>query len=66
LCEAELNAAALCAQDMLYAKNLLESMGLKVKLLIVLEIDNKGVVDLINSFTDGGCTSHIKVKQYFL
>ena len=30
-----------------------------------LEINNKGVVDLINSFV-GGCTHHINVKQCFL
>jgi hypothetical protein len=51
---------------MLYAKNLLESMRLKVELPMVLEIDNKGAVDLINSFTVGGCTHHIDVKQCFL
>ncbi len=47
LCKAELNAAVLCVQDMLYAKNLIELIGLKVKLPIILEINNKGVVDLI-------------------
>jgi hypothetical protein len=51
LCEAELNAAVLCVQDMLYTKSLLKSVGLKVELLMVLEINNKGAVDLINSFT---------------
>ncbi len=65
-CEAELNAAVLCVQDMLYAKNLLESIGLKVKRPMILEINNKGAVDLINSFTVGGCTRHINVKQCFL
>ncbi len=63
--EAKLNAAILCVQDMLYAKNLLESIGLKVKLPMMLEIDDKGAVDLINSFTDGGCTRHIDIKQCF-
>jgi hypothetical protein len=65
-CEAELNTAVLCAQDMHYAKNLLESIGLKVKLPMMLEINNKGAVDLINSFTVGGCTCHINIKQCFL
>ncbi len=51
--ETELNAAVLCVQDMLYTKNLLKSVGLKVKLPIMLEINNKVVVDLINSFTVG-------------
>ncbi len=64
--EAELNTAVLCVQDMLYAKNLLKSIGLKVKLPMVLDINNKRAVDLINSFTAGGCTHHIDIKQYFL
>jgi hypothetical protein len=66
LCEAELSIAVLCVQDMVYAKNLLKSIGLEVKLPIVLEINNEGIVDLINSFMVGGCTRHINVKQWFL
>jgi hypothetical protein len=31
-----------------------------------LEIDNKGSVDLINSFSVGGRTHHMDVKQCFL
>ncbi len=31
-----------------------------------LEINNKGAVDLINSFSVGGRTHHINVKQCFL
>jgi hypothetical protein len=65
-CEAELNAAVLCTQDMLYGKNLLESVGLKVQTPMLLEIDNKGAVNLINSFSVGGRTRHIDVKQCFL
>jgi hypothetical protein len=65
-CEAELNTAVLCVQDMIYGKNLLESIGLKVQLPMVLEMDNKGAVDLINSFGIGGRTRHIDVKQCFL
>ncbi len=65
-CEAELNAAVICVQDMLNTKNLLESIGLKVELPMVLEINNQGAVDLINSFTVGGCTTHIDVKHCFL
>ncbi len=33
---------------------------------MMLEIDNKGAVDLINSFTVGGCTRYIGIKQCFL
>ncbi len=49
-CEAELNATVLCVQDMIHQKNTLESIGLKVELPMILEMDNKGAVDFINSF----------------
>jgi hypothetical protein len=64
--EAEINTAVLCVQDMLYAKNLIKSIGLKVKLPIILEVNNKGAVDIINSFSVGGRTRHIDIRQYFL
>jgi hypothetical protein len=65
-CKAELNAAVLCVQDMLYAKNLIELIGLQVELPVKLEIGNKGAVDLINIFGVGGCKRHIDIKQCFL
>ena len=33
---------------------------------MILQMDNKGVVNLINSFSVGGHTRHIDVKQCFL
>ncbi len=33
---------------------------------MILEMDNKRAVDLINSFSIGGRTRHIDIKQYFL
>jgi hypothetical protein len=53
-CKAELNAAVLCMQDMIYWKNTLESIRLKVELPMILEMDTKGAVDLVNSFRVGG------------
>ena len=49
VCEAEQTAEVLCAQDMMYVWNVLESMRLKVKLPMTLEMDNKGAVDLANN-----------------
>jgi len=51
----------LCAQDMLYVQNVLKLMRLKVKLLMLLEMDNKGVVDLANNWTVGGHTRYVDV-----
>ena len=64
--EAELFAAVQCAQDMMFAMRVMTSMGLKVKLPMVLQIDNKGAFDLTNNWSVGGRTRHIEVKQYFL
>jgi hypothetical protein len=44
----------------------LESIGLKVQKPMILQIDNKGAVDLANNWSIGGRTRHIEVRQYFL
>jgi hypothetical protein len=41
-------------------------MGLKVKKHMILEIDNKGAVDLANNWSVGGRTRHVEVREYFL
>jgi hypothetical protein len=47
--------------------NILKSLGLKVQLPMVLEMDNKGAVDLANSWSVGGRTRHVDVQiMYFL
>jgi hypothetical protein len=64
--EAETVAAVECMQDMLFSMHLLESMGLKVKKPMVLEIDNKGEKDLAHNLSIGGQTCHITTKINFL
>jgi hypothetical protein len=66
ICKAEQSSGVLCAQDMLYCKNMLESMGLKVKLPMLLEMDNKDAVDLANNWSVGGRMRHVNVQQCFL
>ena len=56
VCEAEGGAGVMTAQDMLYTFNLLTSVGLKVELPMILEMDNKGAVDLANNWRVGGRT----------
>ncbi len=41
-------------------------MGLKVKLPMIHEMDNKGAVDLANNWSIGGRTRHVDVRQCFL
>ena len=64
--KAELMAGVQCAQDMLYVKRVLESMGLSVELPMVLKIDNSGAVDLANNWSAGGRTRHIETRMFFL
>jgi hypothetical protein len=64
--ESELSAGTSCAQEMLYVMRVMESIGLKVKKPMILEMDSKAAVDLANNWSVGGRTRHIEVKQYFL
>jgi hypothetical protein len=64
--KAETYAGGTCVQGMLYMKNVPESLGLKVKLPMVLEMDNQGVVYLANNWSSGGRTIHIDVQSVFL
>ena len=64
--EAEMMAAVSCVQEMLFIKNVIESMEMKVKLPLKLSVDNKGAVDAINNWNVGGRTRHVAVKINFL
>ncbi len=44
--KAKLYAATSCAQDMLFVWRLMTAMGLKVKLPMILQFNNKGMIDL--------------------
>ena len=44
---------------------LLESIGLQVELPMLLEMDNKGAVDLANNWSVGGRTRHDEVRNHF-
>ena len=64
--EAELYAAVLTAQDMMFVYHVLLGMELQVQLPMILFCDNKGRVDLANNWSVGGRTRHVDVKQNFL
>jgi len=51
---------------MLYAMNILASLGLLVELPMILEIDNKGAVDMANKWSVGGRTKHMDVRYLWL
>ena len=64
--EAEATSAVECAQDMLFAMRVMESIGLKVKKPMLVWVDNKGAVDLFNGWGVTGRTRHIGTKLNFL
>jgi hypothetical protein len=64
--EAELFTATNNAQYILYTKRIIESLGLHVQLPMILIVDNKGAVDLVNNYSVGGRTRHVETRQYFL
>ena len=64
--EAESAAGVMIAQDMLYIYRLLQSLELEVKLPMVLEMDNKGAVDLANNWSMGGRRHHVDMCNYSL
>ncbi len=62
--EAETYGGATCVQYMHYMKNVLDSLGLqKVKLPMVLKMDNQGVMYLANNWSVGGRTRHFDVQS---
>jgi hypothetical protein len=60
--EAELISGTECAQDMLYSMRVVESLGLKVKKRMILDIDNKGAGDIANNWSVSGRTRHIDTR----
>eukprot|EP00804_Cyclotella_cryptica_P000019 CCRYP_013697-RA/>CCRYP_013697-RA protein AED:0.44 eAED:-0.15 QI:0/0/0/0.5/1/1/2/0/583 len=64
--EAELAAVVTMVQDMMYIYRVINSMGLKVKLPMIAEMDNSGARDLANSWSVGGRTRHVDVWMFFL
>ena len=51
---------------MIYGKNFLEALGLKVKLPMTLYMDNKGGVDLFNSWTIAGNTRAVSIRFAYI
>jgi hypothetical protein len=64
--ESELVSGTECAQHMMRAYRVITSVGLQVELPMILNIDNRGAVDLSNNWSVGGRTRHMDVRYYFL
>ena len=64
--EAEYFAMSECAKELIFTKNVLESMGIKIKLPIEIKVDNTGAIYLSNNYTTGQRTKHIDVRVHFV
>ena len=53
-------------QDMLYIKQVLEAMELRVEFPMVLKINNIGAIDLENNWSTGRRKRHMETRMFFL
>ena len=51
LSESKLVSGTSCVQEILFVKQVIESIGLNVKLSMIFEIDNQGTFDFANNWT---------------
>ena len=58
-----MNSGVSCAQDVIYALRVLELMELQVKPPMLLDIVNRGTVDLLNNWSVGVRTRHIEANH---
>jgi hypothetical protein len=63
--EAEYFAISECAKELIFIKNVMESMGIKIQLPIEIKVDNVGAIYLANNYTTGQRTKHIDVRVHF-
>jgi Reverse transcriptase (RNA-dependent DNA polymerase) len=64
--ESETNAIVECAQDLLFEKRLIESLGLTVEVPMIINTDSQSTVDQFNSWSVGGRTRHSEAKMMWL
>ena len=63
-CEAEYVAASQCLCEMLFIKQIAESIGIKVKTPMKLYTDNTGVINLSKNFTASMRTRHVDIRHH--
>ena len=64
--EAEYVACSQGATEMEFVRQILESMGVRVKLPMLLNVDNTGAINLANNWSTTGKTKHIDVRFHYL
>jgi hypothetical protein len=64
--EAEYFAASEIAKEAIFARNVIESMGLKLDYPIVVRVDNTGAIYIANNHAVGQRTKHIDIRAHFV
>jgi hypothetical protein len=64
--EAEYFALSEVAKEILFAKQLLETCGIKLNLPIIVRVDNVGAIFLGNNFSVSQRTKHIDMRTHFV
>jgi transposase InsO family protein len=64
--EAEHFAVSEVAKEILFIKQLLETIGIEVELPIIVRVDNVGAIFLGNNFSVGQRTKHIDIRTHFV
>jgi hypothetical protein len=64
--EAEYFAISEVAKEILFVKQILESMGAKIEYPIQIKVDNVGAMFLCNTFSTSQGTKHIEIRLFLL
>lgn len=64
--EAEYFAISEIAKEAIFAKNVLETMGIQLEFPIIINVDNTGAIFIANNYAVGQRTKHIDVRTHFV
>jgi hypothetical protein len=64
--EAEYFALSEVAKEILFVKQLLENIGIKIEYPIEIKVDNIGAMFLANNFSISQRTKHIDIRRHFV
>jgi hypothetical protein len=64
--EAEYFALSEVAKEIIFIKQIVESLGHKMQFPIIIKVDNVGAIYLANNHTNGQRTKHIDIRQHFV
>lgn len=64
--EAEYFALSEVTKEIIFVKQVLETMGIIIRLPILVKVDNIGAIYLSNNFSLGQRTKHIDIRRHFV